>query len=365
MKHARGFTLIELMVAVALGLLTTLVIAQVFLQSEGNKRTTTSGSDAQVTGALALYALQRDIQMAGYGLSSMPGAVGCPTTAQKSGATVLSSVPLVPVSIAFGASGASDTLTVFYSQGSGGYSVPIKVSVDHAKTDVSFTVPSTWGLANGDMLLAVPATVVAGSNECTLFQATSSASDSTTQIQNANTSVWNQALSFIMPATGYPAGSALLNLGSAPVRRVYSVNPLTWTLQGQELGAGAARDLFPQVVLLKALYGKAAVANGPVVRYDTVAPLDSAEWRLVQAIRLLVVARSAQREDLNKPAVTPNALVWDVGPLAAVTGSVACNGSSKCVTLNVSPSDPTNWRHYRYKVFETVVPMRNTVWNQQ
>jgi len=58
MKHARGFTLIELMVAVALGLLTTLVIAQVFLQSEGNKRTTTSGSDAQVTGALALYALQ-------------------------------------------------------------------------------------------------------------------------------------------------------------------------------------------------------------------------------------------------------------------------------------------------------------------
>lgn len=363
MKHARGFTLIELMVAVALGLLTTLVIAQVFLQSEGNKRTTTSGSDAQVNGALALYALQRDIQMAGYGLSAMPGAVGCPTTAQNNGTTVLSSVPLVPVSITFGASGASDTLTVLYSQGSG-YSVPLKVSVDHAKTDVSFTVPSTWGVATGDMLLAVPAAWEGSSTEwCTLFQATSSASDSATQIQNANTSVWNQALSFIMPATGYPAGSALLNLGSAPVRRVYSVNSGTWTLQGQELGA-AARDLFPQIVLLKALYGKAAVANGPVVRYDTVAPLNSAEWRLVQGIRLLVVARSAQREDLNKPAVTPNALVWDVGPLAAVTGSVACNGSSKCVALDVSPSDPTNWRHYRYKVFETVVPLRNTVWNQ-
>ena len=364
MRRARGFTLIELMVAVALGLLTTLVIAQVFLQSEGNKRTTTSGSDAQVTGALALYALQRDIQMAGYGLSAMPSAVGCPTTAQKGGATVLNSVPLVPVSITFGASGASDTLTVLYGQGSD-YSVPLKVSVDHAKTDVLFTVPSTWGVANGDMLLAVPAAWVPGGTDwCTLFQATSSASDSTTQIQNANTSVWNQALSFIMPATGYPAGSALLNLGSAPVRRVYSVNPLTWTLQGQELGVTEPRDLFPQIVLLKALYGKAAVANGPVVRYDTVAPLNSADWRLVQGIRLLVVARSAQREDLNKPAVTPNALVWDVGPLAAVTGSEACNGSSKCVALDVSPSDPTNWRHYRYKVFETVVPLRNTVWNQ-
>ncbi|CAH0347814.1 PilW family protein [Aquabacterium sp. CECT 9606] len=363
MKRARGFTLIELMVAVALGLLTTLVIAQVFLQSEGNKRTSTSGSDAQVNGALALYALQRDIQMAGYGLSAMPAAVGCPTTAQNNGTAVLSSAPLVPVSITFGASGASDTLTVLYSQGSD-YSVPIKVSVDHAKTDVSFTVPSTWGVANGDMLVAVPATWVAGSNECTLFQATSSASDSSTQIQNANTSVWNQALSFIMPAIGYPAGSALLNLGSAPVRRVYSVNPGTWTLQGRELGATNARDLFSQIVLLKALYGKAAVANGPVVRYDTVAPLNSADWRLVQNIRLLIVARSAQREDLKKDPVTPNALVWDVGPLAAVTGSVACNGSSKCVTLDVSPSDTTNWRYYRYKVFETVVPLRNTVWNQ-
>ncbi|MDI1260064.1 PilW family protein [Aquabacterium sp.] len=359
MKRARGFTLIELMVAVALGLLTTLVIAQVFLQSEGNKRTTTSGSDAQVTGALALYALQRDIQMAGYGLSAMPAAVGCPTTAQNNGTTVLSSAPLVPVHIAFGASGASDTLTVLYSQGSD-YSVPLKVSVDHARTDVSFTVPSTWGVSTGDMLVAVSASWPAGGNDCTLFQATSSASDSTTQIQIANTSNWNKALSFIMPTTGYPAGSALLNLGSAPVRRVYSVNPLTWTLRGQELGAGDARDMFPQIVLLKALYGKAAVAEGPVVRYDTVAPLDSAEWRLVKGIRLLIVARSAQRE---KEDVT-SSLVWDVGPLAAVTGSETCKGSSKCVTLDVSPSDSANWKKYRYKVFETVVPMRNVVWNQ-
>ncbi len=360
------------MVAVALGLLSTLVISTVFLQSEGNKRTTTSGSDAQVSGALALYAMQRDLQMAGYGLSAMPSAVGCPTTAQSSGAAVLTSVPLVPVSISFGAGTASDSVTVFYSQGASGYSVPLKVSVDHASTDGSFTVPSTWGVATNDLMVVAPAAWAAGTKECTLFQATSSASDSTTQIQNAASSAWNTTLSSIMPATGYPAGSALLNLGGSPVRRVYSVNTGTWTLQGQELG-GAARDLFPQIVLLKALYGKATTVGGPVESYDANTPSTNEGWRFVQAIRIVIVARSTQREDLNNGAVTPVAnipatgnptgLVWDVGPLATVPTAVPCKTSSKCVELDVSASD-ANWGYYRYKVYDTVVPLRNTLWNQ-
>ena len=52
-----GFTLVELMVAMVIGLVTTLVITQVLAFSEGQKRTTTSGSDAQVNGSLALYTL--------------------------------------------------------------------------------------------------------------------------------------------------------------------------------------------------------------------------------------------------------------------------------------------------------------------
>ena len=77
--HARqgGFTLVELMVAVLLGLLTVLVISQVLVQSEARRRTISSGSDAQLNGALALFTLQRDIQMAGYGTAANPGSMGC------------------------------------------------------------------------------------------------------------------------------------------------------------------------------------------------------------------------------------------------------------------------------------------------
>ena len=66
----RGFTLVELMVGLLIGLLASLAVMQVMWSSEGQKRTTTSGSDAQVDGALALSALQRAIQPAGYGFAA-------------------------------------------------------------------------------------------------------------------------------------------------------------------------------------------------------------------------------------------------------------------------------------------------------
>ena len=82
----RGVTLVELMVGMLIGLLAVIVISQVLLVSEGQSRTTSGGADAQVNGALALYALQRDVQMAGYGLTSSPDVLGCPINARFNGA---------------------------------------------------------------------------------------------------------------------------------------------------------------------------------------------------------------------------------------------------------------------------------------
>ena len=88
LRPVDGFTLVELMVALAIGLITSLAIAQVLMFSEGYKRTATSGSDAQTNGSLALYTLQRDIQMAGYGFASDKDALGCPIHAKFNGADV-------------------------------------------------------------------------------------------------------------------------------------------------------------------------------------------------------------------------------------------------------------------------------------
>ncbi len=76
-RTSRGFTLVELMVGVLIGLIGTVVIFQVFAVSESQKRTTTGGSDAQQNGVFGLFQIERDMRMAGYGLNYM-ALLGCP-----------------------------------------------------------------------------------------------------------------------------------------------------------------------------------------------------------------------------------------------------------------------------------------------
>ena len=76
-RRQRGMTLVELMVALLLGLITTYFISQVLAVAESHKRTATFGADAQVNGSVALHTLRRHVMSAGYGVVSAPSALGC------------------------------------------------------------------------------------------------------------------------------------------------------------------------------------------------------------------------------------------------------------------------------------------------
>ena len=67
------------MVALVIGLVSVLATTQLFLISEGQKRTITGGGNARVNGAFALYRLQRDIRQGGYGVSAF-NLLGCKVT---------------------------------------------------------------------------------------------------------------------------------------------------------------------------------------------------------------------------------------------------------------------------------------------
>ena len=55
MTFAAGFSLVEVMVAMVIGLLGIIVMMQMFSVFEGQKRTTTGGDDANSSGAVSLY----------------------------------------------------------------------------------------------------------------------------------------------------------------------------------------------------------------------------------------------------------------------------------------------------------------------
>jgi type IV pilus assembly protein PilW len=367
-QRQAGFTLIELMVGLGLGLLTVAIIAQVVIASEGQKRTTTNGTDAQISGALALYAVQHEVQMSGYGITGNPGAIGC-AVRYKAGA-ITGNFNLAPVTIDDDGHG-SDMITVVRSAKST-FSTPIKVTGDHAQTATFFTVSSSVGVANGDLLIAVPKDIT--TSNCAVIQvnddpATKSLTSTIIPHAPAASTPWNPSdLTTVMPAAGYPKDdSYLVNLGSMVMNR-YSVNNDTHTLQISSMSRGgptwsAAIDVQPQVVVMKALYGKDTNGDGVIDLYDKVVP---ANWTQVKSIRMLVVARSAQfeKEAISTEAIDASGnLQWDVGSSAVpVTGATVCHTSSQCLAVSLTFLG-TDWNHYRYKVYDTVIPLRNVMWN--
>lgn len=358
-----GFTLIELMVGILLGMVTVAIIAQVFAVSESKKRATTTGADAQINGALALYAVQRDAQMAGFGFADHPSGIGC-NVRYKYSTNGEATFPLVPVVIEDGVNG-SNVLTLMRS-GKSTYALPIEIKSDHSQSDTTYAVQSSMGVAQSDLMVVVPGAkdLTLGVTDCSVVQVKNgSGSDVLTStsipVTAGSGGLWNQQS--ILPADGYKAGAYMLNMGGLAFAQ-YSVNAATNSLQQSVMTAGtggwtAPQDLYQQIVVFKAMYGKSATTSAAVSIYDNDAPTSAVGWSLVRSVRVMVVARSSQYE---KDEVTLSPLLWDVGKTDTVAGTIAC-GSSKCISVPLSFLP--DWKHYRYKIYDTVVPLRNILWN--
>ncbi len=359
-KVQKGFTLVELMVGVLLGMITVAIIAQVFAVSESKKRTTTSGADAQVNGALALYAVQRETQISGYGLTSQTGALGCKVNYQYSSGAP-GSFTLAPVLIEDGANG-SNIVTLLRST-KNTFAVAMKITENHPADAYYYMVQSSLGVSQGDLMIAVtdPYTAAAGCSVVQVHDGASKTLNATTiPVAGGSGGDWNQQS--ILPSTGYSAGAYLLNMGTMSLRK-YSINATTNALQVSELSGTDGKwtdpmDAFQQVVVFRAMYGKDTNNDGSVDTYDNTTPTSSDLWKQVLAIRVVMVARSAQYE---KEEITTKDLQWDVGTTASVAGSSSCS-AGKCVTVSLAFLG-ADWKHYRYKIYDTVVPLRNVLWN--
>lgn len=64
--HERGFTLVEVMVAMVIAMLGVIIMMQMYATFEGRKRTTAGGDDAMNAGSIAMYGIQLNIEQAGY-----------------------------------------------------------------------------------------------------------------------------------------------------------------------------------------------------------------------------------------------------------------------------------------------------------
>src|SRR5260221_7305393 len=146
-----GFSLIEMMVAVVISLIGTIVIFQVFGVFEGQKRTTTSAGDAQQSGLLALVSLERDARMGGFGLSYAP-LPACNVIAYDSTGARDFAFPLLPLQMADGASGGPDTVTFTYGS-SNTLVAPPKLTIANVAGAIFTKIDTPYGYQVNDLVI--------------------------------------------------------------------------------------------------------------------------------------------------------------------------------------------------------------------
>ena len=373
-RAASGFSLIEILVGLLIGMLSVVVIMQVFGAFEGTKRSTTGGDDAQINGTIALYGLERDVREAGYGINTF-NLLGCSLSYTTTGATKstvkLSALAPVVINSADVPAGDAntDTLLVFFGSS---HSPSEGDLISTAPSSGSYPVTTPKSFAVNDNVIAQPAV---RPSDCALtVDKVKAVSDTVLTVEPGTTS-------------GLALGSVVFNLGQTPVAtqpftvRAYRVLSGSLTVCNyMEVNCGDASKasdpetwvpIASNIVSLRAQYGRDMTAtnlSGTVGRYDQITPGKSdglgfavqCSWARTLAVRLAIVARSGQYTKYDaangEAPSTDKAPTW-AGSVAS-TSAVPANPTAVAIDLSANGE----WKNYRYKKLETTVPIRNMVW---
>lgn len=331
-----GISLVEIMVALVIGLVATLAVMQVFSAFEGQKRTTSGNADAQTNGTVALFAISRNIQRAGFGLfPAEDSAYECSNkpTIDHDNKVSTPEIGLAPIEITDGGN-APDTISIRYGTSQFGGAVNTVTSLatadetitirnhDGSTVDVTglpITVRNNMGCQSGDIA------VLTNGASCMLRRINA------TSVKVAGSANYTRIL--LDDTTDVSSGTTISCLGNWQ-QAVFSINAATGNLQLN------GTDFTNGIVNLQAEYGVSLSANDNTID-SWVSAKD--EWKgdisvdnrnRIKAIRLSLVARNALSERDE------------------VTDSPADYG--------VADTDAN--KKFRYRRFQTIIPLRNVIW---
>lgn len=369
-----GFSLIELMVGLVIGLLATLVIMNVFGVFEKQKRTTTGNSDAQTNGAIALYNLQRDVQSAGYGLpvfASDLSPFNCPinTTIDHDSNSAASSpeIGLSPVVITDGVGqDGSDNVSIRSGDSMKG-GIPVNMEAGTSANVVQ--ADNNIGCTLNDIALIInqPGTDNRVLN-CSMTRVTGLTAAGVTPVKIT-----------LASTTTVAVGNAISCLGVWNEYQ-YAVNANQLTRSGSLTAAGVpnvtAVPIVTDIVNMQAQYGISDApdfslaepyrnqvtqwVNATGIWANTATTPTRENRNRIKAIRIAIVARNGLLENTNVTsacsslvAASPTGLcAWD----GATTGSAA---------PAISLTADANWQRYRYRVYESIIPIKNIIWSRR
>jgi type IV pilus assembly protein PilW len=289
--------------------------------------------------------LQRDIRQAGFGFNAL-NVLGCslalPAPASRTLAQFAPVVINPPTADVPDGDANSDRLLIAFGSGNGSPEGDVVTAV----LGLQLGVQAAGSFLPGDRVIAGPAAPTGG---CALTLAT------VTAVMPPPSPV------ITVPSSGAVDGGTVFNLGQRPRILAYAIRGGNLTVcEYSDPVTGTTRDcgqaanyvaIANNIVSLRAQYGRPS--NPPTSGVDTwnqvtpalacdPGPHPKVEWATTSAVRLVVVARNSQ---VDRDQITQQAPVW------AGSGGAAINLSARA-----------NWQNYRYRTFETVIPIRNLPW---
>lgn len=380
-RRSTGFSLVELMVSVVVGLLALAFATRMIVGAEQNKAAALGGSESMQNGMLALFSLDDDIAQAGFGLND-PIAAGCDTVfADTKGFTLAAAtrggLAVSPVGAAVIVSGgaAPDTISLYSGTSMAG-TATVRLSADYAGGTQLNIDRVAYGFAQRDVILVAPETA---GGKCALAQISNDPTvPSTPQTIQIATGTAYRYNSGGLGSTFKANQARVFNLGpdAGLALHTWSVSDGLLQLRSTNLdGAAAAPStVIDNVVSIKAQYG-----------FDTRAPINflpetgmrvsqwsatmidadgdgvaggAGDYQRIAALRIAVVARSKAVERATGAGCGTTTVLPVVFASAQPQGVAAAP-----ISVNVTVTgDPVDWKCYRYRVFETIVPLRNSGW---
>lgn len=353
-RCAEGFSLVEVLVASAITLTGLLVITQVFAAYEGWKRTTTGVAQSQEGGLLGAFSIEKDLRHAGLGMIGLHcakinayNASATPTSVAFNG---------MPVTITHVQGGSRDKINIMYSS-SPFANIVATLQVNAPRSSSAIEVDNGIGFSQGDLIV-----ISQPENDCSLVQlsnggqvtgkanVTSPGSTWLLPHEPGDAFPWNPAAEQNLfpesPAVGYTTGAKVLNLGQLIEHSFYVHGDMLRMDERNLVDASVTSfDLIPGVVGLRARYGRDDNDDGALDVFDNdtddllARSLAADSGNTLNAVQFALIVRSGKRE---KEQVSAASVAFWPGE-----------------TLSLDDEA----RHYRYRVLQTIVPLKNIIWN--
>jgi type IV pilus assembly protein PilW len=261
---------------------------------------------------------------------------------------------LSPVVITDGNNGTPDTLTVWW----GNPARQAAVTAFSDSTVTSKVTVSRSGIDMGELLVA------ASGSDCHLLEVTNNLNADGKTV-NHDSSVGYTAANGMARTARYnkPGGwgmqlsqGYLFNLGQSPRITQWQIDNAQ-LVKTDVLTNGAAASVADSIINLQAQYGLDTNNDGKISdsEWTATSPTTQAEWSRLRAIRFAVLVRS---KHYDKDFTSSNPTWGDN------TEFVMKNLDDSAGAV-VPPDASIDWRKYRYRVYESIVPFRNLLWGVQ